>query len=657
VQGNVEVEPHFSNPAVPEPVFTDPDTIVDPNLPNQCGSLVFNNRTRVATTLYATQPDPRENPWKYWWRRARYRDDVTGVLTEVRKVSVGPDTLDTAVVELPLSAQYDAIGVVLIIDSSASRQISDLPFTSTTPGPWGDVNFKFQHWSEITPPSLTSVTHEGGYITVRWSNTNAGRSIDSTVIYRNGSQLDVVAGADSTYTHESPGNGIWTYTLKHVSWPAALAPQRELAFPNSDTSNAITITLGTACARRAESTSYVNTWRQADQYLSAGCSELGADKRFRWYGAGDTPLSEWSSDTLFDFLGHTGTGAQIVILKDSNTTTDTTSLDTLTFTVDDGRVVLAGPTLIEDKAKKLYVATAGGQRHWGTWYERYDDGPQWYAASVYDQDTLLRRWPYGDYTVALRQHLDSGVLKRGRLAITVCSVPSCEPPNAPAAAGAPGGQAATVWGLFGAGPWLGWGSPDLGRTLRLYDLWGAHDRPTPFGENGWLLGAGGSLVDPVTDWEVRWMPRELGLADVRAIDLTATNPRARGAVFSMAVDPDLGTHGGDDVASYDAGLGLVVVADGEAAVGLLLLDGDDGDNALASVQEYGVGRWAPAVSAAAWAAQREAGIHLRGTLGDVQLLLSAAPVDGGGTWTFVVLRGSTPTAVRARAEEVYRALR
>jgi hypothetical protein len=646
VQGNVEVEPHFSNPAVPEPVFTDPDTTVDPNLSNRCGSLVFNNRTRVATTVYATQSDPGENPWKYWWRRARYRDNGTGVLTEVRKVSVGPDTLDTAVVELPLSAQYDAIGVVLIIDSSASRQISDLPFTSTTPGPWGDVNFKFQHWREITPPSVTSVTHEGGIITLAWHNEHQGRSIDSTVIYRNASQLTVVAGADSTYTHESPGNGIWTYTLKHVSWPAALAPPRELAFPNSDTSNAITITLGTACARW-EDTSYATTLQYADQYLSAGCSELGAHKRFRWYGAGDVPLTAWSGDTLLDFPGHADTGTQLVILRDSNTTTHATARDTLSFAVSRGHVTLTGETYIPDKATYVYASTQLGH-----WFERYEDGPLWYPATAYEQESLTRIWPKGDYTVDLRQHRFTGVLRRGRLMVQVCSVAGCSPPiEAPQATA----DVVADWGLFGAGPWLGWGGADLRRTLRYYDLWGMPDRASPFAEPTWLTGEGGRVRDAETGWQVDWAPRTVPHDDVRALEFAVAGTAGRPSVFSLAVDPDLGADAADDVASYDRERGLVVVADGERAVGFLLRAG--GANALASVQEYGVGRWAPTVPATAWAAQREPGIHLRGIPGDVQLLLSAPPVDGGGTWTFVVLRGSTPAAVRARAEEVRHALR
>jgi len=637
------------------PVITWVDTGY-PALANQCGALVFNDRVRWDTIRYATIPElPDENPWKYWWRRGRSATDGSGVLDEVRKVRVGPDTTDVAVVEMPLSAQYDAIGVVLLTTTVDTFTISDLPFTTSDQGPWGDVNFKFQHWSQITPPSLTSVTHDDGYVTLTWDNEHQGRTIDSTIIYRNGVELDVVPGADTTYMHESPGAGTWTYALKHVSWPAALAPPKAMAFPNSDISDTVSITLGTACARRVENTSWTNTWKQADQYLSAGCSELGSNKRFRWYTAGDVPLTGWSSDTLFDFSGHVSTGSQVVILKDSNTTTHATARDTLSFTIYDQWLTLVGPTFITDKQRKVYWADSSGtdSTHAGQWFERYDDGPQWYPASAYEQDTLKRIWPYGEYTVDLRQHKYTGVLRRGRRFIEVCS-PDCGDPAPPALRASPA-DATGGWGLFGAGPWLGWGSPDVGRTLRLYDLWGMHDRQTPFTDAAWFTGPGGTVTDPETGWAVTWTPRDLGITNVRGVDLTVTDARTRPYVFSMAVDPDLGTNGGDDVGTYDAARGLVLVADAETALGFLLLDAG-GRNALASVQEYGVGRWAPTVSAVAWAAQR-AGVHLRGTPGDVQLVLSAGQTDAAGTWTFVVLRGATRDAVRARADEVRRGLR
>jgi len=647
IPANVVSDPHLF------PVITWVDTGY-PALANQCGALIFNNRVRWDTIRYATSPAlPEENPWKYWWRRGRSANDGSGVRDEVRKVRVGPDTTDVAVVEMSLSNQYDAIGVVLLTTSIDTFAIGDLPFTSTTAGPWGDVNFKFQHWRVITPPALTSVTHEDGYITLTWDNEHEGRAIDSTVIFRNGVELDVVAGADSTNTHPSPGSGIFRYALKHVSWPAALAPQRELSFPNSDLSDSIVITLGTTCARRLDTT-YVKTLRYADQYLSAGCSALGANKRFRWYKAGFIPLTDWTTDTLFDFLGHASVGAQIVILKDSNTTTGDTTRDTLSFTVSSGQIVPEGPTFITDKQQKVYVAKSGGYLYAMQWFERYDDGPQWYQATAYDQDTLKRIWPWGEYTVDLRAHKYTGVLWRGRLSVEVCS-PDCGDPAPPALLGSTDSVSA-AWGLFGAGPWIGWGSPDLGRTLRLYDLWGMHDRQTPFTDVAWFTGAGGTVSDPQTGWAITWAPRDLGISDVRALDLTVTDARTAPYVLSMAVDPDLGAHGGDDVASYDARRNLVLVADGETAAGFLLLDARR-RNALASVQEYGVGRWSPTVSVDAWTAQRAPGVHLRGTLGDVQLVLSAGEVNGPATWTFVVVRGPTREAVRRRADEVGRALR
>lgn len=183
-----------------------------------------------------------------------------------------------------------------------------------------------------------------------------------------------------------------------------------------------------------------------------------------------------------------------------------------------------------------------------------------------------------------------------------------------------------------------------------------HDRYTPFADVGWFTGEGGAVDDPETGWQIAWTPRDLGLSDVRAFDLTVSSARSRSYVFSMAVDPDLGAHGGDDVASYDPQRDMVLVGDGEAAVGFLLLR-PGARTALASVQEFGVGRWAPALGTEAWADQRLPGVHLRGAPGDVQLVLSTGETSGSGTWIFVVIRGASREAVRERADAVHRALR
>jgi hypothetical protein len=428
-----------------------------------------------------------------------------------------------------------------------------------------------------------------------------------------------------------------------------------LANPNSPTSDDTTVTVGappTACA----TAEYLSTWKRADQYLSAGCSPHGPTIRFRWQPAAGAAWTPWTTDTLYDFTGHTQAGARIVVLQDSNTSTGATSRDTLAFTVSTNQVTLHGTTFVRDKGRKTYWADSAGPGtpHSGQWFERYEDSPQWYVASAYPQDTLKRIWPYGDYEEDLRQHrVSQGVLHRGRLHVIVCSIPDCEP-NAPAAGG-PELQAAADWGLFGAGPWLSWRSGDEARVLRFYDLWGNPERETALADARWIEAAGGQVTDAPTGWALTWTPRDLGLADARGFDFAVGGSGGQAYVFGLAVDPDLGPNGGDDVASYDSGRGLVLVADANRAVGFLLRDASG--NALRALQEYGVGRWAPTTAQAAWAGQRDPGVRLVGSPRDVQLVLSAPETAGPGRWLFIILRGDTPASVRETADAVLRAVR
>jgi hypothetical protein len=126
-------------------------------------------------------------------------------------------------------------------------------------------------------------------------------------------------------------------------------------------------------------------------------------------------------------------------------------------------------------------------------------------------------------------------------------------------------------------------------------------------------------------------------------------------VLGFAADPDLGPNAADDAASYDRERGMVLVVDQARAIGILLRN--RGENALASVQEYGVGRFAPATAEGAWQAQRATGPRLVGTPRDVQLVLSAAPASGPASWLLLVVRGAGPADVRARADQVLRTLR
>jgi hypothetical protein len=391
----------------------------------------------------------------------------------------------------------------------------------------------------------------------------------------------------------------------------------------------------------------------ADQYLSAACSSVGPTYRYRWQPYAGAPWTAWTADTLYDFPGHTQAGSRTVTLQVKDTATQQTSTDTLTFAVSSGQVVLNGPTFITDKTSKYYWASNG---HSGQWFERYDDGLQWFPATAYEYVGMTRIWPMGEYTVDLRQHkVSAGVLHRGRLFIEVCSSPGCGPaaPVAPAASVAT--QVGDDWGLFGAGPWIGWGSSATPNVVRLYDLWGMPDRVSPFGETAWFDGTSGRFADAETGWEVVWARRDLTLADVRAFEFSVAGAEARAYVFGFAVDPDLGPNAADDVASWDPVRGLLMVADGSRAVGFMLRNA--AGNALRSVQEYGVGHFAPTTADYAWAAQRRPGVRLLGTPRDVQLVLSAGEASEPATWLLVAIRGATPESVRTTADEVMRLTR
>jgi len=547
---------------------------------------------------------------------------------------------------LLLGQDYDGVGVVGINSGSSALAVAESVFTSPPKQP--GRNYMLQHWAQKLAPQPDSARVSGVVVTLWWSNRHGGRPVDSTVVFRGGSLRATLGHTSASHVDTVPGPGTYQYRVKHVAGPVI---NDALVSPNSASSETLDVKVGSACA----APEYAVTWRLADQYLSAGCSlDQGPDKRYRWLTTGDTQLAGWSADTLFDWEGADAT--HLVVLEDRDITTDSTSRDTVLITVQPYQVDLDGESYIPDKRSYVYVATAGGLLHEGQWFDRYDDGPQWYPATAYPQDSLTRIWPKGDYTVDLRQHeVVLGVLHRRRLVVDVCSIPGCTAPPAPPALPGPEPTPAATWDLFGAGPWLGWGAADLRQTVRFYDLWGMPDRASPFTDAAWILGAGGRVTDAPTGWQLDWTPRAVPHDDVRAFDVAVSGTRGRPYVFSMAVDPDLGPDAADDVVRYDRDRGLVLVTDGERALGLLLRR--EGANALGSVQEYGVGRWAPTIPATAWAAQREPGVQLRGTPGDVQLVLSAAETTGPARWVWAVIRGASPEAVQATTDAVFGALR
>jgi hypothetical protein len=415
-----------------------------PGLDTLCGDLAFNGRVRHDTVWYTGVQDSAggESPWVYWWRRSRDRESgTTDTVNQITRDSVPPLTHARVKIEMPLDDRYDGLGVVAVYSDDSTLTPTDSAFFGDQ-GIASHVNVWIQHWRHIEPPILDSVTQSGHNVTLYWRNQHQDRSIDRTNVYHNDDRIATLDHAATSFPDSNLAQGQYTYRLKHVSIPLTQGGEVGLVPPSSPGSNKLEVTVGpspTACA----TAEYLHTWERADQYLSAGCSELGANKRFRWYDTTGTPLTGWSTDTLFDFPGHSAVGSPMVVLEDSNTTTYETSRDTLMFTVSTGQVVVSGPDYVTDKKVKTYAATAGGSPHAGQWFERYDDGPTWYPATAYEQTSMTRIWPAGQYTVDLRQHKVQGTWQRGRLAIEVCY--QCGPlaPLAGAAGGSSRGPRAS----------------------------------------------------------------------------------------------------------------------------------------------------------------------------------------------------------------------
>jgi hypothetical protein len=406
-----------------------------------------------------------------------------------------------------------------------------------------------------------------------------------------------------------------------------------------------------ACARLEATT----TWRLTDQVLSAGCSTLGSDVQYHWQFEDEGPWTPYSPDTLYSaFAGHSSSGSKTVRLEVRNTTTGLTDVASTQVSVGGDRLFMTGRTLVTVKAANPYRSfrndTLPAHRYGAYWFERFENDAQWnFVWSLEPVDSVSRIWPAGTYTVEFRDQ-DSTVsrLARGRLHITVCiPLSSCEQLAAPLRAPAPAAPAVEEWGLFGAGPWLSWGT---GSALRFYDLLGAHDAPSRFTDIAWLEEMGGQASVTGAGSYLSWSRRTLQATDARAFDFTVAAPDEGGPfTFGLALDPDLGPNAADDQAGYDIARGMVYVFDGARAVGFLLRDAQ-GRSALQGVTQYGLARRSPLTPQGTWTATRTRSIRLLPGRSDVQLLLTSPAQAGPVTWTFVLVRGANATDLRARAD-------
>ena len=429
------------------------------------------------------------------------------------------------------------------------------------------------------------------------------------------------------------------HTFSHVTVngpdTVALEMMRPDEQPDSTavTKRVVQITRVTPCFEGAA------TWQITDQYLNAACLARGSQYRYRWQVDAGGPWTSFVSDTIYDFPGHSVTGTHQVTVEVQNTSNGQTTPYVRNIVVQTGQILLSGPTDVTDKQSKLYTSSLSAQ-----WFERYDPALQWFPATDGPQPSMTRIWPGGDYEVELRQQDSTATLvKRGRLHIIVCNVAGCGT--------APVSQLAATtsaedphWSIFGGGPWLSWGSTSNRQSLRFYDLLGMHDGSTAFTNAAWIDGGSGSITGQFT-----WQPRDLGLASARAFDFVTTRGGGTPAyVFGFAIDPDLGGSPVDDASGYDAGRGMLYITDTDRAIGILLRDATG--NTLSSVQQFGVGRWAPTTAWTAWQAQRQSGVHLVAGQRDVQFVLSATEVTGSHTYTFVLIRGPNLAALQQTAD-------
>jgi hypothetical protein len=384
---------------------------------------------------------------------------------------------------------------------------------------------------------------------------------------------------------------------------------------------------------------------------------LGSDIQYHWQFEEEGPWTPYSPDTLYrDFPGHSTAGAKTVRLEVRNTTTGLTSIASTQVSVGADRLLMTGRTFVTDKARNPYLGYRNDtlliHRDSAYWFEYFEGDTRWWPASGPDpQDSVARIWPAGVYTVDFReQDSTANLLARSRLHITVCNPPSsCEQLAAPLRAPAPAAPAVEDWGLFGAGPWLSWGT---GNAVRFYDLVGADDVPSRFTDIAWLDDARGRASATGTGSYLSWSRRALQAPDARAFDFTiAATEAAVPFTFGLALDPDLGANAADDQAGYDPARGMVYVFDGTRAVGFLLRDAR-AQSVLQSVTQYGLARRSPLTAAATWAATHTRGIRLLPGRSDVQLLLTAPPQPGPVTWTFVIVRSANVTDLRARADAV-----
>lgn len=382
----------------------------------------------------------------------------------------------------------------------------------------------------------------------------------------------------------------------------------------------------------------LSTWLYSDQTFDASCSTSGADMLYSWLIDGFyTPES---SSFMYGFSGHVAAGAQAITLKVRNTTTNEATTRTYSFNVASDSTILDGQRLVTVKSSYRYRSV--NKQVFG-WWESFDTARTW-RATVTDS-AIDRVWPAGKYAVELRQEdKQSGVLKRGRLHVEVCTTGGCVDPEQPLAVAMVTASAVPSQ-LFGIGPVVSWN----GGAVRYYDLFGTPDVRSAFQTPAWL-GTAGVQTAGMEGGQLTWTPLGHNYAGVEAQNLDISFPDSRLARFGIAVDFDIGSDASDDRSGYDEQGGMAYVFDDNGAAGILIRQ--EGTNAIRSVQQFGVRRLPPVSANEAAANQRNEKINLISGKSDVELLVSTAGFQRSASFSVVILQASTVGQLKALARSV-----
>ena len=157
---------------------------------------------------------------------------------------------------MPLGQQVDAVAAIGLLYDQDTLVPTDSAFLVGN-GP-GTVDVWVQHWRHLDAPVLDTATVDGSTVTLTWSNNHQNRSIDSTVVYRDGSVLAVRDHAATSYQDQNVPNGTHTYTLKHVSTPTT-GGEGTVKTPNSAASNARSVVVAVNPVVTIGGPTYINT--------------------------------------------------------------------------------------------------------------------------------------------------------------------------------------------------------------------------------------------------------------------------------------------------------------------------------------------------------------------------------------------------------------